>query len=371
MNDIKTTSWTVEHLANLNIGQSCIAPLISERDVVPVDDRICVWDAWPILRRDGSPAPADLWMALASPWFSDPDERHGHARIHLVERLADGWRDHGPVMPDGFSPGSREWSGSAYVEADAPRLTLYFTAAGFRGEEPLSFEQRLFEVEADLLSEQGAWRVANCRNLRESFTRDARYYADPLSAGGGLGTIKAFRDPGYFLDPATGRHWLFFTGSLTTSSSAFNGVIGAACAQPDQLGHWDVTPPIISADNLNNELERPHIVLSDGLYYMFWSTQTHVFNPEAPRAPTGLYGMVSDQIGKGWTPLNGSGLVIANPPEAPRQAYSWLVLPDLSVTSFVDDWGRGEAAEGVKRFGGSFAPFLHLELDGATTRIAG
>jgi levansucrase len=63
--------------------------------------------------------------------------------------------------------------------------------------------------------------------------------------------------------------------------------------------------------------------------------------------------------------------VVANPPEAPRQADSWYVLPDLSVTSFVDDWGRPAGAGGMKRFGGSFAPFLNLELAGANARIIG
>ena len=37
-------------------------------------------------------------------------------------------------------------------------------------------------------------------------------------------------------------------------------------------------------------------------------------------------------------PLNGTGLVFANPDTAPKQAYSWLVLPDLQVTSFIDAW---------------------------------
>ena len=81
--------------------------------------------------------------------------------------------------------------------------------------------------------------------------------------------------------------------------------------------------------------------------------------------------MVSASLMKGWEPLNGSGLVIANPPEAPRQAYSWCVLPDLSVTSFVDDWGTGTESGGTRRFGGCFAPFLQLALQGTSTSIIG
>ncbi|WP_306286219.1 glycoside hydrolase family 68 protein [Sphingomonas sp. Ant20] len=89
-------------------------------------------------------------------------------------------------------------------------------------------------------------------------------------------------------------------------------------------------------------------------------TQRHVFDPAGPTGPTGLYGMVSDSLFGEWKPLNGTGLIVANPEEAPAQAYSWFVFPDLSVTSFVDDWGT----DGVRRFGGTFAPFLHLRLDG-------
>ena len=78
--------------------------------------------------------------------------------------------------------------------------------------------------------------------------------------------------------------------------------------------------------------------------------------------------MVSDRLSGGWLPLNGTGLVLANPPSAPRQAYSWLVLPDLQVTSFVDAWGHDGSDAG--RFGATFAPMLQLRLDGATAGLA-
>lgn len=361
--------WSAAQVASLQLVPELTAPVIGEADFSPVSSDYCVWDAWPVLMRDGSAPKVKLWMALASRWFDNPDDRHGDARIYLLEQTADGWQIFGPAMPDGFSPGSREWSGSAVIEEDQRTVTLFFTAAGHRGEEPLSYNQRLFEAQADLAAEGDGWALVNWRNLKESIARDPALYADPLAAGGQIGTIKAFRDPGYFLDPKSGEHWLFFTASLASSSSAFNGTVGAAKASLEQPGVWDILPPVISADALNNELERPHIVTKDGLYYLFWSTQTHVFDPAGPLGPTGLYGMVSDRLDGGWQPLNGSGLVIANPPEAPRQAYSWFVLPDLSVTSFVDDWGRGADATDAKRFGGSFAPFLQLELDGATTRL--
>ncbi|MBO9711729.1 MAG: glycoside hydrolase family 68 protein [Sphingomonas sp.] len=345
------------------------APLIGEGDFKRIADDLDVWDAWPVQQRDGHPAALEdgttLWMALGAPRFPDPDERHGHARIHLLARRGEDWRHLGPAMPDGFSPGSREWSGSAVLEPDGTTLTLYFTATGRRGEPTLTFEQRLYRAIATLDRESDkSPRLCHWRDLQEIVVRDPVLYMASDAGAAEVGRIKAFRDPAYFLDPASGAQYLLFAASLAGSSSEFNGVIGAAIAGDVEGKEWRILPPLVSADTLNNELERPHMLQRDGLYYLFWSTQRHVFNPEGPMGPTGLYGMVSERIDRGWRPINGTGLVFANPPEAPKQAYSWLVLPDLSVTSFVDEWGAGESYSGPRRFGASFAPMLRLVLSG-------
>ena len=78
-------------------------------------------------------------------------------------------------------------------------------------------------------------------------------------------------------------------------------------------------------------------------------------------------GAVADRIDGPWRLINGTGIVAANPAEEPTQAYSWLVLPDASVTSFVDQWGR---SDGAGQFAGTFAPFEKLILDGDAARLA-
>lgn len=355
--------WTPEHIRALAALRHDSAQLIGDTDIVRIAPDLDIWDAWPVQDADGTPSAlaggTTLWMALGSPRFADPDERHGHARIHLILRDATGWHPLGPAMPDGFAPGSREWSGSALLAADRRALTLFFTATGRRGEGTLTFEQRLFRADATL---DGAYRLTDWRNLREFVVRDPAHYMASDAGSGAVGTIKAFRDPAYFRDPRDGRHHVFFAASLAGSASAFNGAVGWATARDDALAHWDIRPPLISADTLNNELERPHVVMHRGLYYLFWSTQRHVFNPDGPTGPTGLYGMVSDRIDGGWRPLNGTGLVFANPDAAPKQAYSWLVLPDLQVTSFIDAWGSDGSDANARRFGATFAPMLRLRL---------
>lgn len=360
------TRWTPAHIAVLDTTGAPAAPVITAADVVPVAPGMGFWDAWPVQGVDGAVYrwrdEVELWLALGTPLFDDPDDRHAHARIHLIRRRGDDWRHVGPAMPDGFSPGSREWSGTAVIDDAGQTVTLYFTAAGRRGEATPSFEQRLFSATATLADDGGAPTLSDWRDLREVVERDPAHYMTTTGDAGRIGTIKGFRDPAFFRDPADGARYLFFTGSAAGSASAYNGVIGVARAVGDA---WRTLPPIVTAEGLNNELERPHVVHHDGLYYLFWVTQRHVFDPAGPTGPTGLYGMVSASLSGGWEPINGSGLVVANPAGAPAQAYSWFVFPDLSVTSFVDDWGDG----GTRRFGGTFAPFLHLRLDGGTATL--
>ncbi|WP_448665063.1 glycoside hydrolase family 68 protein [Sphingomonas sp. CJ20] len=369
------TAWTPAQVAAIDPALPHAAPLIAAQDFARVAPDLDIWDAWPVQDADGTPSRLSddgetLWMALGAPQFPDPDERHGHARIHLVSRNAAGWTHLGPALPDGFSPGSREWSGSALLDADRRALTLFFTATGRRGEAVPSFEQRLFRAKATLTATPGGYRLIDWHGLHEILVRDPALYMASDAGNGAVGTIKAYRDPAYFRDPRDGRHHIFFAGSLAGSASAFNGVVGWAVADDAGLENWQLQPPLISADTLNNELERPHVVFHQGLYYLFWSTQRHVFNPDGPTGPTGLYGMVSDRLSGGWAPLNGTGLVFANPAAAPKQAYSWLVMPDLQVTSFVDAWGSNGKDAHARRFGATFAPMLQLRLDGARAGLA-
>jgi levansucrase len=367
-------AWTADHVRKISEQGYSTAPVIGESDFRRISDDLDIWDAWPVQEPAGAPTKlcdgSTLWMALGSPRFADPDERHAHARIHLLHKKDGTWRHLGPAMPEGFSPGSREWSGSAVLIPDSRTVTLYFTATGRREKSRPTFEQRIFGARASLHGAGAESRLIDWRDLREVVQRDPAHYMASDSGPASVGAIKAFRDPFYFADPADGSRYLLFTGSAAEASTDFNGVIGAARADVDAPTGWRTLAPLISANGLNNELERPHIVTCKGRYYLFWSTQSHVFDPAGPTGPTGLYGMASGSMAGPWRPLNETGLVFANPPEVPRQAYSWLVLPALKVVSFVDDWGLGERSGSGRRFGASFAPVLRLALDGDSARLA-
>jgi levansucrase len=208
---------------------------------------------------------------------------------------------------------------------------------------------------------------------------DGIRYMPAVQATGEPGFIKAFRDPFYFRDPATRRAYLLFTASLQSATTGFNGCIGIAHAASADPNEWELLDPLITADAVNNELERPHVVVRDGRYYLFFSTQQRTFHPDVS-GPTGLYGFVGGSLLGPYQPLNGSGLVLRNPPEEPFQAYSWLVLNDLRTVAFVDFYAlhgrrpedlKAEGEASVRRhFGGTMTPVLRLGVDGDRAWIA-
>ena len=356
-----TTAWTAATASKAGSASADTVPLVETIERHALDKDHIYWDMWPIQDRNGRIAPIagrELWMALAAPDRQDPGLRHFEARIHLLENAGGTWRDLGPVLPHRNVPYEREWAGCAVY--DGVTFALYFTAAG-TDQRPGGYQQRLFESHASLGADglPTGWSIP-----KPSITGFHPAYMLADSHEGEAGKIKAFRDPAYFRDPADGREYLIFTGSLADAASEFNGAIGIA---RKQANGWLLLPPLIHADGVNNELERAHVVHHQGRYYAFWATQSGTFAPGLRQAPNGLYGMVADSLFGTYRPLNASGLVLRNPPEEPLQTYSWFVAADFKVSSFIDFWGLkgqpvpSDPAEARQYFGGAPAPLLQLQ----------
>jgi levansucrase len=365
-----TTFWTAKHLATPQPASASMIPLVTAPRRGQLDEARVYWDMWPLQGPDGMPAclaGREMWMALTAPQRGDPALRHFEAKIHWLERRGGEWADCGPVLPDFPVPYEREWAGSALLADGA--VTLFFTAAGTAAR-PGGYQQSLWASSAPLGTDgwpQG-WHAP-----APLIARPSPLYQPADAHEGAPGTIKALRDPAYFRDPADGGEYLAFTASLGGSASAFNGAFGLA---RKQAGEWQLLPPLIAADGVNNELERAHLVYHQGRYYAFWSTQRHTFAPHLRAAPTGLYGMVADSLLGTYRPLNGSGLVLANPVSEPHQTYSWFVDASLQVCSFVDFHGLGgdaipaAPAAANAAFGGVPAPLLRLAIDGDVCQLA-
>ncbi len=378
MGRMGTTAWTRDNLAVLAEDGGDHAPVIRRADRLV--DGIDLWDMWPLRRRDGTLAAFDgssLWAALSAPAQGDPGLRHDVARIRLLSHRSGKWSDHGHLFEDEASAGSREWAGCAVVEDG--RVWVAYTAAGSRYEAIATFRQRIFATGTQLVWKDDAPQLEEWSPHTELIGADGTRYQRADETEGEPGFIKAFRDPFRFTGPTDDEDHLLFTGSQAGSNTDFNGVIGIARASDDEPGGWELADPLITADGVNNELERPHLVVVQGNLYLFFSTQARTFHPDVT-GPTGLYGFVASSLAGPFTPLNGSGLVFSNPPEEPFQAYSWLVLNDLSVVSFVDFYRLGGrhpdelAADGAAlrgHFGGTMAPVLKIGVDGDRAWLEG
>jgi levansucrase len=365
--------WTRQHLDRLAETAATAAPDLGawEPPRVMRDDDI--WDLWPVQEKDGSPTVvegSELWMALSAPAAGHPERRHDVARLRLLANGANGWDDLGPAFGDGTTPGSREWSGSAVRRADGS-VSIYYTAAGHRGEARPSYVQRVIEARPKLVASNGRIGLEDLGEHREVLRAHGPAYLPADELEGTPASIRAFRDPGWFRDPADGREYLLVAASVP----ARGGFMGAVALAAEEGGRWSLRPPVLVADGINHELERPHVVVHESRYYLFLVTQRHNFHPPGS-APTGLYGFVASSLTGPYEPLNGSGLVIRNPSDEPDQAYAWWVLPDLRAMSFVNyrtaegaDMRHAAADDARARFGGTIAPVLRLALDGATTAI--
>lgn len=403
MSGDRPARWTHRHLDRLTPAEATTAPAIDPAALPRILPGHDLWDLWPVQEEDGSTSVVDgreLWMSLSAPALGHPEERHDRARIRLLGRTGDEWADLGNLFPDGASLGSREWSGSAVRRPDGS-VSVYYTAAGRHGESRPTYRQRVAEarLSASVLGAAvreasphgGSPRGASVRGAsvrgasshgassrgasshgegphREILRSDGHVYLPADEDEGAPGRIRAFRDPGWFRDPADGRDHLLVAAS-TAWKDTFTGAIALATSQD---GTWTLRPPLLVADGVNHELERPHVVVHDSRYYLFFSAQRHTFHP-AGRGPTGLYGFAAPALTGPYEPLNESGLVIGNPAGAPDQAYAWLVLPDLRVVSFANyrgsDLRSADAAQARAGFGGTLAPTLKLALNGLRTTV--
>lgn len=348
-------------------------PPITAADAAPLVPGLDLWDCWPLALRDGRTADIGgrhYWFFLSAPQFADPVQRHAHARIRLLSHGVGGWRDHGNALPDGLCPGSREWAGSAVFDPASAAVTLWFTAAGYRGQAEPSFEQRLFVTHGTL----GPDAITGWSDPHEFLVADGALYRradDRVELA--PGTLKAFRDPFYFRDPQSGCEHIVFSASAGWSADPHNGMIGLATLTEQG---WRLDRPLIDAIGVNNELERAQLHWRDGHYYAIWSTQSHTFAPGGSAGPNGLYGMVAEALDGPWVPVNGSGLIAANPADEPAQSYSWCLTGEDEVWSFVDYWGlqgrRLADHPELRRshFGGTAAPVFRLVFAGATVRVA-
>ncbi|WP_435333955.1 glycoside hydrolase family 68 protein [Haloarchaeobius sp. TZWWS8] len=398
---LETPAWTRAQTAGIARTDDAVAPVIYPPST-KTDPDYHVWDTWLLRERDGSvatPGGYRVIFCLSAPAELLPGKRHDVATIrYFYSDDGETWHRGGVAVEPDEAFGSRQWAGSALLDDDGT-LYLYYTAAGFAGEEELTYTQRLACASGGTVSVDGDARQesGDALSLDGPWEHEillepdgARYETETQSRG----MTYTFRDPWFFEDPESGETYLLFEANTPVPEGSdrcggdpaqqeFNGSVGIAHSPTGDPTDWEFRDPLLDAVGVNQELERPHLVVDDGSYYLFISSHVHTFAPGLAGYDA-LYGFVADGLFGEYEPLNGSGLVLTNPANAPFQSYSWLVYPhrdELLVTSFfnyydfdrpsLDDIALLPDDEQLRRFGGTLAPTVRLGYGGEETWVKG
>ena len=393
--DAVPSSWTREQAEQIRITPTNVSNVI-QAPFPRISPDLWIWDMWPLITKDGSvailPGGWRVLFALSAPRSVLPGKRHDIARIaYFYSRNGLDWIQGGLLFEEGTALGSRQWAGSALLDDDG-RIYYFYTATGRRGEAQITYEQRIALSSSDYESDLNGVLFTNFAPHQVILEPDGVLYQTQEQSSGGI--IYAFRDPFFFKDPQTGCEYLLFEGNIAGTvndidcgpgvpleAREYTGNIGIALLRSRDFTEWELLPALLEAGCTNQQTERPHIVVSGGLYYLFTDSHLFTFAPglEPGPGPDGLYGFVAGSLHGNYVPLNDGGLVLTNPPQEPYQAYSWLVLPDFSVLSFIDNFNlQGISIDEVgllpaefqfAHFGGTLAPTIQLEVNGTSTAV--
>ncbi|WP_247040776.1 glycoside hydrolase family 68 protein [Arthrobacter rhizosphaerae] len=392
-------------------------------DFPTMNEDVWVWDTWSLTDENANQISYKGWDVIFS-LVADRhagygfDQRHWNARIGYFFRKTnadpakDKWNYGGHIFADGASIGNTEWSGSTRL-MQGNHVNVFYTATTFYDVAERNAGGGGIAPDAAI-----AKALGNIHADKNGVTFDGFQHTKLLEPDGKMYQNKAqnpgfaFRDPYTFEDPAhPGKTYMVFEGNTggtrgeykckeedlgykpgdphaenlneVNSDGAYyqTANVGLAVADNKDLTKWSFLPPILSANCVNDQTERPQIFIQNeggkNKYYLF--TISHQFTYAAGvRGPDGVYGFVGDGIRSDYQPLNNSGLALGSPtdlnlpsesPENPTpqqngrqfQAYSHYVQPGGLVQSFIDN------VNGVR--GGSLSPTVKINFRNGISEV--
>lgn len=422
---------TVPATAN-SLPEDYIMPTIPQ-DFPIMTDEVWVWDTWSLTNGNADQLSYKGWdviFSLVADRAIAFDDRHTHARLGYFFRksgipTADrpengGWTYGGHVFPDGASGAifedqsfstQTEWSGSTRI-FEGNKIRIFYTSVAFYRDanevELKPADPRIVQSPGRIFADEtGVW-FTGLRDQHQLLVPDGTYYQTREQ-----NPFVNFRDPFTFTDPAyPDQTFMVFEGNtggergavactdadlgyapgdpyaetaaeVTAQGANFQMAnVGLAVADNLALTEWHFLPPILSANCVNDQTERPQIYLKDGKYYLFTISHRSTYSVGVT-GPDGVYGFVGDGVRSDFQPLNrGSGLALGNPTDLNTpagsasdpnpeqnpnayQAYSHYVMPGGYVQSFIDAIG----GPGDLRRGGTLSPTVKININGADTAV--
>lgn len=390
INNYKPTPWTRADALKVNEDDPTTTQPLVSADFPVMSDEVFIWDTMPLRDLHGDVVSINGWSVIFTltanrnnenssyldsngnyDITADWEDRHGRARICFwYSKTGKDWIFGGRVMAEGVSPTTREWAGTPILLNDDGEIDLYYTC--------VTPGATIAKVRGKVVTNDDGVSLEGFSEVKSLFSADGVIYQTEEQ-----NPYWNFRDPSPFIDKCDGKLYMLFEGNVAgergshviteddmgivppgyedVGGSKYQvGCIGLAVAKDLTGDEWDILPPLITAVGVNDQTERPHFVIKDGLYYLFTISHKYTYGDNLT-GPDGVYGFVSENLTGPYTPMNSSGLVLGNPSSQPFQTYSHCVMPNGLVTSFIDNVPVSDSSY---RIGGTEAPTVKIALVG-------
>ncbi|CAH1850882.1 glycoside hydrolase family 68 protein [Convivina intestini] len=404
---------------------------VLRRPITGRQEPLNVWDSWPVQNPDGTLANFHgyhLVIGLTAPaggisakmgLFSQPIDGHptGTNSWTYLGYLFNQFGE-GAVADDPYLKYMQaEWSGSTIMlNPDDNTLRVFYTNHTHLmtpGGQVLTTAQITIDPKNNSWANGLFINHSKTTDHRSLYAGDGKLYQNQDNMAGFAGSVwddYCLRDPHLVFD--NNQYYLVFEGNTSTSNGnqgldnfynqayytsdkeAFvkerqrliqstgskeyqltylaNAAIGIMSLNPD-FTVKEVMKPLVTANAVNDELERPNLIHFQNKWYLFTDTRgdrmassdVHVHGNDADQYPIYMLGFVSeDGINGHYQPLNGNGLVLVSniPKNSPDFTYAHYVIPN-------QDPNNNEFVVTAYLHNKSFAPSLLLKIDGHSTTM--
>jgi levansucrase len=374
-----------------------------------------VWDSWPLQNPDGTVAEYNgyhIVFAMA-----------GANKLYMFyQKVGDtslnSWKNAGRVFAgENLSSSSdaqlrkqtEEWSGSAFKIGNEIRL-FYTSVLDHHENGTYGYEQTLATAKVNVSATYSGLQVSDIKDHKTIFDGDGKTYQsfDQFYSEGmyGSGDNHAFRDPHYVEENE--RKYLVFEANTGTTNgyqeyrslynkayyggddNYFNSSKNSLLARTDRdsiikanaaIGIIElnddyslksVMKPLVTANLVTDEIERPNVVKINGKWYLF--TITKGYNQRVDGFPsdnTYMLGYVADNLTGPYNPLNDTGLVLTGNEEFNSRTYTYAYygMPvssgsnNLLITSYMTNRFISSTNHST------FAPSFLLTVNGDQTQV--
>jgi levansucrase len=370
-----------------------------------------VWDSWPLQNPDGTVAEYKGYHIVFA--------MSGSSQLYLFyQKIGDtsinSWQNAGRVFAgENLSSSSdehlknqnQEWSGSAYKIGNEVRL--FYT--GVDTDHPdghTGNEQVLTTAKIDIDASYSGLEVSDIEDHKSIFSGDGKMYQNFSQFQNGSGDNHCLRDPHYVED--NGRKYLVFEGNTGTANgyqeyrslfnkayyggddAYFNSSKNSLLARTDRdsvikanaaIGIIElnddytlktVMKPLVTANLVTDEIERPNVVKINGKWYLFTITKGYTQRVDGfPSDNTYMLGYVADNLTGPYKPLNKTGLVLVGDEDFNSRTYTYAYygMPvssgsnNLLITSYMTNRNISSTQHST------FAPSFLLTVNGDQTQV--